>query len=118
MKKKIGLTIIVIGVLHTLLSFVKFSGTFGEIISDGFFNSGVGAERGWAIWFMTTGIIFILLGLALNQLEQQKLHISKSIGWGLLFTAIIGGAIIPISGFWALLLPAIPIIGIQRNQSK
>ena len=34
MKNKIGLSIIVIGVLHTLLSLMKFSDTFSEIIKE------------------------------------------------------------------------------------
>ena len=110
MKNKIGLSIIVIGVMHTLLSLMKFSDTFSEIIKEGIINSGLGANRGWAIWFTVTGFVFIFLGLAIQALEQHQLTVPKLIGWGLLLTAVIGGLMIPLSGFWILLLPSLFII--------
>ena len=106
MKNKIGIIVIIIGLLHTLLGIVKFSDIFAEMILEGFFDSGMGAERGWAVWFTVTGIVFVLLGLAIKQIEHQKMTIPKVLGWGLLFMALCGGLMIPVSGFWALLLPA------------
>ncbi|MEO0470757.1 MAG: DUF6463 family protein [Bacteroidota bacterium] len=110
MKNRIGRIIIVIGVLHGLLGLVKFSGSFTAMIAEGVFNTGAGSERGWAIWFTVAGPVFILLGLSLRSLEQHQIQIPNAIGWGLSILAVIGGIFIPVSGFWALLLPGILIL--------
>jgi len=110
MKNKIGIIIIVIGSLHLGLSFVKFSQVFKQMLSEGIFDSAIGAERGWALWFTFTGIVFILLGYAIRYMEQQNLAIPTPIGWILLTASIFCGISLPLSGFWALILPAILII--------
>lgn len=110
MKTKIGWIVIIIGSLHSLLGIVKFSESFLSMLSEGIFNTGAGPERGWAIWFTFCGIVFILLGLGLGFIEKKGMHIPKNIGWGLAGSAIMGGVILPVSGFWALLLPALLIL--------
>ncbi|MGH1337930.1 MAG: DUF6463 family protein [Aureispira sp.] len=62
------------------------------------------------MWFTTVGVVFILLGLVLQFIEQQQLKIPKKIGWGFCLVAIIGGLLLPFSGFWALLLPGAQIL--------
>ncbi len=116
MKNKIGIIIIVIGSLHLGLSFVKFSQVFTQMLSEGIFDSVVGAERGWALWFTFTGIVFILLGYAIKYMEQQNLAIPTPIGWLLLIASIFCGILLPLSGCWALLLPAILIIMNKSHQ--
>ncbi len=99
MKNRVGIIVLLIGVLHLLLGVVKFFNTFKEMVFEGLFNSGNGSERGWAIWFTTTGVIFIILGLALKFIEEQKLKIPVAIGWVIFYVAIFGGVLIPKSGF-------------------
>lgn len=115
MRTKIGWIVIIIGSLHSLLAMVKFSESFGSMLSEGIFNTGTGPERGWAIWFTFCGILFILLGLGLKFIENKGLNIPKSMGWGLAGSAILGGLILPASGFWALLLPALLILSNKKG---
>ncbi|WP_075342393.1 DUF6463 family protein [Tenacibaculum agarivorans] len=118
MKNRVGFIVLIIGVLHVLLGAIKFFRVFKEMFFEGLFNSGTGADRGWAIWFFTTGVVFIILGLAFKFIEKQKLKIPKTIGWIIFYLAIFGGVIIPKSGFWILLLPSILIIFSHENRVK
>jgi len=59
LKRHIGLTIIIIGTLHTVLGVVKFSGVFATMFSEGLFNSVNNADRSFAFWFTFCGIVFI-----------------------------------------------------------
>lgn len=115
MKNRVGFIIIVIGILHTILGVIKFSEVFSQMMLEGLFNTGIGSHRGWAVWFTVTGIVFIILGFALKFIEESKLNIPNNIGWGCLGVAILGGIIIPLSGFWALLLPGILIISSKKG---
>lgn len=114
MKNRVGLIVIVIGILHAVLGVIKFSEVFMQMIFEGLFNTGTGSHRGWAVWFTVTGIVFIILGFALKFMEESKLNIPNNIGWGLVGIAILGGFIIPLSGFWALILPGILIISLKK----
>ena len=115
MKQKAGISIIIIGILHSILGFVKFSNSFSEIIYNGFFNTVSGAEKGWALWFTITGIVFILLGIAISFIEKNGLKPPSGIGYILSATAILGGVMLPLSGFWALLFPSVLILYNQNS---
>ncbi|OJJ15359.1 hypothetical protein BKI52_38750 [marine bacterium AO1-C] len=110
MKNNIGVVVIIIGVLHSLLGFVKHSGVFGGMLSNGLLNTGNTIERNLAFWFTFAGITFMLLGYLIKYIESQKLAVPITFGWLLLGAAVVGVVILPISGFWALFLPAILII--------
>ena len=117
MKNNIGVIVIVIGVLHSLLGLVKHAKVFGGMLSSGLLNTGGSVERNLAFWFTFAGITFMLLGYLIKYIESQKMEVPIVFGWLLLGTAILGVTILPVSGFWALFLPAILIIYQARNTS-
>ncbi|WP_394750999.1 DUF6463 family protein [Spongiimicrobium salis] len=110
MKNKIGIIILIIGVLHLLLGLVKFSSVFGGMLSEGWLNTAEGDTRGRALWFTFTGLVFLMFGFAIGYLEKEGLQVPRSLGWWLLASTILGATALPLSGFWALVLPSVLIL--------
>ncbi len=115
MKNKNGLFILVIGALHLILGIIKFKTPLYQMFIEGLFNTAIGAERGWAVWFIITGVLLVCLGLTIKQLELSNHPPPMSLGWVLLFTSIVGIVLIPISGFWILLIPSVRILFNKTN---
>lgn len=110
MKNRIGLIIMIIGILHSLLGLVTFSGSFAEMISGGLVNTATSLENNLAFWFTFSGFLIIFLGYLGNYLEKKNLALPKPLGWMLLAGSLLGVIILPVSGFWIVFLPAILII--------
>ena len=110
MKNKIGISIIIIGILHVCLGFVKYQTSFMNIFSQSVFNSIKTHEEKLAFWFTFCGIIFMLLGYLIYLLEKHQIKIPKRFSWSFLASTILGVIILPVSGFWILLIPSILIV--------
>jgi len=59
-----------------------------------------------ALWFILAGLMMFLLGLSFQHMPTKPL----SVGLLLLGIAVVGIPLLPRSGFWFLLPPAIAII--------
>lgn len=117
MKNKIGISILIIGILHMCLGSIKYASHFKEMIIKGIFNTANTNEQKLAFWFTFCGIIFILLGYLVMQLEKNNLQIPSTFSWSLLTCSITGIIILPISGFWILLIPSVFMI-LSNHQKK
>ena len=81
------------GIIHTIYALFIGKDAFSEMLRNGLVNSiGENYSQGFAFWFLTCGIILILLG------------------YSILLLTIIGCIIEPVSGFWLFLPQAIIII--------
>jgi hypothetical protein len=112
MKYWIGKWIIAVSIIHTIFAFVVFSEVILQILLDGVFNS-VGADslRGAVVWFLLFGFVLFAFGLATNIIEEMSNgDVPVSIGFSLLFVILLGVILMPISGFWLALPPALTII--------
>ena len=110
MKKRVGLIIIIIGSLHVSLGLVKFFKPFLDMISNGLINTAGSTENSLAFWFTFPGLLFIFLGYVTNHVERNHLAVPKQFGWMLLASSTLGVAVLPISGFWIVFLPALLIV--------
>lgn len=116
-KRWIGRWIIAVAALHTLFGILAFAPVLRTLASSGVWNS-VGADplRGAAAWFLLAGGFTLVAGLAIDACERSggDCRFAAS-GWGLLIVTAIAIVVMPISGAWLLLPPAVAMIRRTRQ---
>lgn len=107
MKSWIGKTFIVIGILHLAAGIVTYKNILSEIAAAGFFKAVKDGmyDREAAFWFHIPGFMMIFFGVLLNSAEKARIRIPAFIGRGLLVMVIICIILMPVSGWWTLLVP-------------
>ncbi|PSB56532.1 hypothetical protein C7B77_11585 [Chamaesiphon polymorphus CCALA 037] len=103
---------VAVSIVHTIFAFVVFPEVILQIFLDGVFDSiGVDPLRGAVVWFLLFGFVLFGLGLAINIIEEMSNgYVPASIGFSLLFIILLGVVLMPVSGFWLALPPALIII--------
>jgi hypothetical protein len=99
-----------------LFAFAAFRGVYSALFDRGFINALDGDPlSSAAVWFFLFGPALFLFGIAVSALERLSQPLPKLLGWGLLLLAVLGIALMPASGFWLVLPPAVAIL--LRKQS-
>ncbi len=113
----IGRCIIAISAIHTLLAAVMFAPIVQQMAADGIYNSvGEDPMRGAVTWFFFAGFLMALLGMAVDLLEKHGAgRAMKTLGVTLLVFCILGIILMPVSGFWLMLIPAAAMIWNSRR---
>ena len=108
---------VAVAVVHTVFGFAMFSGTLAGIVRRGIFNTvGEDALTGAVAWFLLFGFVLFLAGLAIGELETVSSRpLPRSLGWALLFVILVGVVLMPVSGFWLALPPAVSLAGGRRS---
>jgi len=110
--KRVAYLLIATGVLHNLIGFGLGFQVLAEMMQEGLFNSTEGAfDRQALFWFLFSGFAMMLWGTLIMQLES----IPKVFSWSLLALSVLGVFIIPISGFWLVILQAIYMLWLERS---
>ena len=117
-----GPVLLAIGAAHVALGAARYRSTFRAMAADGLVDSvrrpagsAVGSlERERAFWFEMTGVALVLLGGLATGVERDGHDLPRGAGWGVGATALAGGALVPKSGFWALLAPAALVLRPRR----
>jgi len=111
-RRWIGRSIIAISIIHTIFAFVVFWMPIQQILADGLFNVvGEDPMRGAVTWFFFAGIFMAATGFAVDLIEKSGVHMSlRPLGIFLLIFTILGIIMMPVSGFWLILLPAVGMI--------
>lgn len=111
MKQWIGRWLVGVSVLHMLFAIATFRGVYSAMFDRGFVNA-VGGDplSSAAVWFFLFGPALFLCGIAVSALERSSRPVPKLLGWGLLLLAVLGIALMPASGFWLVLPPAVAIL--------
>ncbi len=99
--KLVAISIIALGVLHTGLGFLWGWPAWSMIAGEGFFNAVMPhLDRSLTFWFTVTGVFLIILGqFSWWTVARAKREIPRFLGWYLLVIGIVGGVMIPVSGF-------------------
>jgi hypothetical protein len=120
MKRWIGRWFMVVAVLHTALAFVMFKQEGLELLQMGVYNGVLGSPtRGKAAWFTLFGVLLFLFGMVVDVLERAALRVPFSVAIGILALAGAGVLLMPHSGFWLVLPPAVAIlVGQVRGASR
>lgn len=88
-----------------------------QMAADGIYNSvGEDPMRGAVTWFFFAGFLMALLGMAVDLLEKHGAgRAMKTLGVTLLVFCILGIILMPVSGFWLMLIPAAAMIWNSRR---
>ncbi len=110
-RRWIGKWIAAVGGIHSLLGLIGFAAIWKTLATEGFFNTVNGqADREFATWFVVSGVMMIFFGVLLDRAEKASLSLPVGLRWG--FLALVLGLllIMPISGGWLLLPPALGLV--------
>jgi len=113
----IGHWLMAVAALHTVFAALAFGKVYTGVWQRGLFNS-VGGDplTAAAVWFLLFGAPLALLALAITPLERSgDVSTLRRLGGGLLATALLGICLMPASGFWLALPPALVML---RGSSK
>ena len=116
MKRWVGLWIILVGVIHCIFGAIVFLEPLFGILSDGLWNSVDGhAGRPLAFWFEFVGLLTILFGIAIDQIEKQGVNFPGSLAYGFAFLTLLGILTMPVGGGWLMVPGAVGLL-IKRNR--
>jgi len=100
-----------VSVIHFAVGLLVFREHLPLILQTGWLG---GVERdatlGVVTWFMLLSPALMMAGLAIHTIEQQGAALPRSLAWWLLGTAALGVALMPASGFYLVVPPAIAIL--------
>lgn len=106
----IGRWLIVVGALHVPYGLVVHAAPWRDIAVAGFFDAVAGdVARGRAVWFLLVGPVLLLAGLAVDALEAAQVRVPALAGIAMLATTAFCLVLMPRSGFWLVLLPALAL---------
>ena len=100
-----------VAAVHTAFAAVVFAQPLQTLFERGVWNSvGQDPMLGAVVWFVLFGLVLALLGGAVSALERagaQGLAPLRRLGAGLLAMVLLGIVLMPASGFWLALVPAL-----------
>lgn len=110
--RNIGNFIIVTGVLHLITGIVQNWRTASDMFHSGIINTADKTpEQFGFFWFEINGLLVLFIGSFLQQyLNEYKNPIPVKYGYYLLFIAIIGCVLEPVSGFYVYIAISFLII--------
>lgn len=113
-----GYLLIAISILHVGVGIWSYAEPITGIWQDGFFNVvDPYVDRQAAFWFMMAAPLFFAVGQLCCWAQAQNITLPASLGWNLLAVSTVGAVLMPISGFWLLMLPAFLILVASRQAS-
>lgn len=100
-----------VGVLHCALFLWVGRRSLRAIAADGIWNTiDPIRERQVLFWALLTGVLALVLGRLALWITKRGHALPSSLGWQLLILTVVSGILMPVSGGWLLLVPAILII--------
>ena len=115
----IGKWLFAVGVIHLSFGLAFMHDTLALLWSEGLWNTVNGQPvREAVFWFLYTGIVLLIVGALVNQAEHQRLAIPRSVTWVFAVLTLIGVVVMPISGIWLMIPPAIGMVNRSRRSIK
>ena len=113
----IGKWLFAVGVIHLTFGLVFMHDILALLWSEGLWNTVNGQPpREQVFWFLCTGIMLLIVGVLVNQVERSGLAIPRFVTWTFAGLVVAGVVVMPISGIW-LLIPPVAGLVIRRQRS-
>jgi hypothetical protein len=107
----IGRTLLGISAVHTAVGAVMFRETIAQLAQEGFVATiRHEPDRGVAFWFFYTGFALALIGAWMDEREAEGRPFPGYVVASLAAFTAVGILIMPRSGFWLLIPPAVGAI--------
>ena len=108
MTRWVGRWIMLVGVIHCVFGAVVFIEPLSAIVADGVWNAVNGhAARPLAFWFELFGLITILFGATIDQIEKSQQVFSSFLRYGFSILTLLAIVAMPISGGWLMVPGAV-----------
>ena len=108
----IGRWLVAVAALHTAFGLLLGGRVLPKLLERGIVNS-VGNDPmvGMVVWFLLFGIVLMMVGLAVTELERSaSFRSARALGLSLFLLCLTGVVLMPVSGFWLAFPPAIALI--------
>lgn len=107
-----GRWLLAVALLHTAVAAILFAPQWRALWQRGVFNAVAGdVHMGNAIWFLLFGAVLALLAWEVTALERSQPPAAlRPMGWCLLALVAAGLVLMPVSGFWLVLPPALALL--------
>jgi hypothetical protein len=122
-RRWIGSLLMTTAVLHELVGIYFYATPLTHIVQDGIFNSiaksatEVYFDRDAAFWFLVTGALLFVIGYLVHWVIAQLGTLPPALGWSLLGLSVAGVVLMPLSGFWLVLIQAMWITRVGRRET-
>lgn len=115
MAKLAGHLLVVTGVAHLLYGLWLFRGPLAGIAAGGFFAALRGnVDRKLAFWFLFASPMMWIVGQLVLWTDAKGLRPPVWLGLQMLSLSLAGLALMPKSGFWLVLVPAVLLVLASR----
>jgi hypothetical protein len=100
-----------IGILHLLVFGWLGRGVIIAVINGGVWNTiDPIHERQMIFWALMTGVFGMMLGDLALWVERQGKRLPAFLGWQMIAVALVCGILMPESGGWLFLIPAVLVL--------
>ena len=111
-----GRFLVAIGLLHVVLFPWWGRVPLLAAAQDGFFNAvNPHKDRQEIFWSLCFGMMGVFLGQLISWSDAQGKQTPAFLGWELLGLAALGAVLMPISGWWLVMVPAVLILAASRR---
>lgn len=118
MRRWKGRWVMAVALVHTAFALVMFGSDLAALVREGLIDTvGNDARRGAVVWFLLFGPALWLAGQGIDALEARHQSVPRAMGVTLLFLVALGAALMPASGFWLALPPALAMLWSGRATS-
>lgn len=111
MKRWVGRWIILVGVIHCVFGAVVFIEPLSAIVRDGVWNAVSGyPSRPLAFWFEFVGMLTVLFGATVDQIEKDQQAFPAFLGYSFSFLTVLCIFTMPVSGGWLMIPGAVGLL--------
>jgi polyferredoxin len=115
----IGRWLFAVGVIHLSFGLVFMHRTLALLWSERLWNTVNGQPPREAVfWFLCTGVLLLIIGVIVDRAERDGLAIPRFAAWLFAALTIVGVVVMPISGIWLLIPPAVGMVYRRRPSTE
>lgn len=108
MRRWVGRWIILVGVIHCVFGAVIFVEPLSGIVRDGVWHAVDGYPgRPLAFWFEFTGLLTILFGATVDQIERDRNTFPAFLSYGFGIMTLLAIVTMPVGGGWLMVPGAV-----------